>query len=287
MSNLNAIKNRISVVISTKKITHAMELVATSKLRRYKQNYLNVQAYQSLLEDTFNQLISRLSPLELKNILPTTTTNSDLYIIITSDLGLCGSYNNNVITLAKQNLKAEDKIFVLGIKGVAALHSSNFKDQIVKEIINYGEEINYDVASILSNLAIEMISKNQVRSVKIIYTDFVNNVVQNAVIKQLLPIKSSNTQTNSLSKNDEAVLQIEPDPQSVLRKSIPLYLASMIYALGTSSKVSEMASRRNSMESATDNANELLKELNLDFNTTRQGIITQEITEIISGADAT
>ncbi|MEE3928102.1 ATP synthase F1 subunit gamma [Mycoplasmopsis ciconiae] len=288
MSNLNALKNRINVVNSTKKITHAMELVATSKLRKYKQEYLNVQEYQNYLEDTIKKLMSHLKDNELKTIFPKWTNSSDLYVVITSDLGLCGSYNSNIFNILKNNLKNQDKVIVLGLKGVGFFRNSNFKELVINEIPNYGDRLEYQTASVVSTRALDLLLTNKVKSINLVYTEFVNNVTQEARIKRLLPFESNQKNDKNLNKNNaSAVLQIEPNAQSVLKSVVPLYLSSMIYTLGASSKVSEMASRRNAMESATDNASELNHKLKLDYNRTRQGLITQEITEIVSGADAT
>lgn len=281
MANLNSLKNRINVVGNTKKITHAMELVAASKLRKSRQLFDSIQSYQDILESTFNDIINNIDKNELNKLFEENKSENTLYIVITSDLGLCGSYNSNVINLLKTKIIKNDKIIAIGSKGIAMINSSNFKENIINTFYGYGDELSYKIGTKISKIALELYNSKLINKIKIIYTEFISNMVQNPVEKQLFPL------TYKKKNKLKALIEFEPDAGTVLRNSIPLYIASMIYCLGTSSKISELASRRNAMENATNNAEELIVDLNLQYNRTRQGIITQEITEIVSGADAT
>ncbi|VEU70316.1 ATP synthase F1 subunit gamma [Mycoplasmopsis glycophila] len=283
MANLNSLKNRISVVSNTSKITNAMQLVSTAKLRRIKKEFESIDSYLNLLNDTFDSLIEHVQPEDFYSIFPKNeNVKSKIYIVITSDLGLCGSYNTNVINLLKKNITSEDKVIVLGTKGYSILHSTALKDQIIDHYLNYGEKVDYSIANKITKETLDLYAKGQVGEINLIYTKFVNNINQEAILKKLFPLDIEH-KTKTISQN----IEFEPNAEVVLKNSIPLYIGSLIYCLGSSSKISEMASRRNAMENATNNANELISNLHLQFNRERQRVITQEINEIVAGADAT
>ncbi|VEU58463.1 ATP synthase F1 subunit gamma [Mycoplasmopsis gallinacea] len=281
MSNLNALKNRIGVVTNTKKITNAMQLVAASKLRKAREQAEKVKSYQDILELTFHDLITNISPNDFKSVFPSNDeVENSLYIVITSDLGLCGSYNSNIVHLIENKIKPNDKLIVLGTKGLGML-LEKFKNNIVDHYTNYGDTVPYKISDKITKLALKLYHEKQIRNINLVYTKFVNNILQEAEIKKIFPFDISN------DSRYVSYVEFEPNPETILKNSIPLYIASMIYTLGTASKVSELAARRNAMENATDNAEDLIQALSLEFNRSRQSIITQEINEIVSGADAT
>ncbi|UUM20045.1 ATP synthase F1 subunit gamma [Mycoplasma sp. 1578d] len=283
MSNLNALKNRISVVGNTKKITKAMQLVATAKLQKSKKDLENIRNYRNLLEDTFNELMKNVSLKELNAIFPLhSETSKKLFIIISSDLGLCGSYNSNIYTQINQHLTSEDLVIFVGAKGYLYTHSLVKDKNIVQKYFAYGDNFNYALADSISKDALELFFAGKIKTINVIYTEFVNNIIQEAQTIQLFPFVVQGSES-SLKAN----VEFYPNAETILKNSIPLFISSMIYSFGNISKISEMASRRNAMENATENANELIKELGLEFNRKRQSLITQEITEIVSGADAT
>ncbi|WQQ13462.2 ATP synthase F1 subunit gamma [Mycoplasmopsis cynos] len=284
MPNLNNLKNRISVVSSTQKITNAMELVSTSKLRRLRNEYTQVKSYLDTLQDTFNELIAHVQPNDFYDIFPQNNIESSLYIVITSDLGLCGSYNSNIIKLLTEKIKQNDKIIILGTKGVGLVLGSSLKDQVIKSYINIGDKLSYKLSNEITKLALEYYTDKKISKINLIYTEFINNLTQTPISLQLFPI---NVNSYSKTQNQTDSIEFEPNAETVLLETIPIFISSMIYCLSANSKISEMASRRNAMENATSNAGDLIKDLKLEFNRQRQGIITQEITEIVAGADAT
>ncbi|WP_322875927.1 ATP synthase F1 subunit gamma [Mycoplasmopsis felis] len=284
MPNLNNLKNRISVVSSTQKITNAMELVSTSKLRRLRNEYTQVKSYLDTLQDTFNELIAHVQPNDFYDIFPQNNIESSLYIVITSDLGLCGSYNSNIIKLLTEKIKQNDKIIILGTKGVGLVLGSSLKDQVIKSYINIGDKLSYKLSNEITKMALEYYTDKKISKINLIYTKFINNLTQTPISLQLFPI---NVNSYSKTQNQTDSIEFEPNAETVLLETIPMFISSMIYCLSANSKISEMASRRNAMENATSNAGDLIKDLKLEFNRQRQGIITQEITEIVAGADAT
>ncbi|ADE19667.1 ATP synthase F1 subunit gamma [Mycoplasma crocodyli] len=283
MASLTALKSRINVIQNTKKITHAMELVASSKLRKARENFQSIQSYQNNLETIFNELLMHITPEEYYSVFPKTKgIDSKLYILITSDLGLCGSYNSNLVNMLKNKLTDNDKIIIIGSKGYAALAHGEHKDKIITVYNDYGDTVSYTLGSEISRIAEDLYYHKKISQVNIIYTKFISNVVQEPVDLRIFPFEIESKNYINVSP-----IEFEPNIHTILKNSVPLYMASMIYCLGTSSKISEMASRRTAMENATDNAQELTHELNLEYNRKRQSLITQEINEIVSGADAT
>ncbi|SYV97625.1 ATP synthase F1 subunit gamma [Mycoplasmopsis edwardii] len=284
MPNLNSLKNRINVVSNTEKITNAMELVSTSKLRRLRNEYLSIVSYQDSLSEIFDNLMQNIEVSKFNSIFPKNSAKSKLFIVITSDLGLCGSYNHNIFKLLESKIEKEDKIIVIGTKGIGQIRASKFKDQIIKSYSNIGDKLSYDLSSIIIKTALNLYLENKICEFNLIYTEFINNLTQEAICNKIFPfeIKPKNNKRKA-----SQILEFDPDAETILLNSVPLFLTSTLYSLSFSSKISEMASRRNAMENATNNASDLIKELKLEFNRERQGIITQEITEIVSGADAT
>ncbi|MBU4692782.1 MULTISPECIES: ATP synthase F1 subunit gamma [unclassified Mycoplasma] len=285
MPNLNSLKNRINVVSNTQKITNAMELVSTSKLRKMRNDYINIISYQESLQETFDQLIANIDENDFYAIFPKNSdVKSKLFILVTSDLGLCGSYNHNAFQLLRDKVSEYDQIIVLGGKGISLLASSSLKSQVIKQYSNIGDKMPYKLASEISKLAMELYKNKEINSINLVYTKFINNINQDALCQQIFPFdftKKENVQTSS------SVIEFEPNAETVLSSSVPLFLASTIYCLSSNSKISETASRRNAMENATNNATELISDLKLEYNRERQSKITQELTEIVAGADAT
>ncbi|SJZ42897.1 ATP synthase F1 subunit gamma [Mycoplasmopsis verecunda] len=286
MANLNSLKNRISVVRNTRKITNAMQLVSTAKLRKIRTEFASVDAYLNLLQDTFTELMAHVEPRDFFNIFPENKdVDCHLHIVMTSDLGLCGSYNHNIIKLLKTKLRKQDKIIVIGLKGYSMISSIGAGEQIIAKYTEIGEKVSYEIGSLISRKALELYLDKKISKVYFYYTEFINNILQEAVVLKLFPFDIPEMKDSKPELS--ATIEFEPNSEVVLKNSIPLYLGSMIFGLGTSSKISEMASRRNAMENATKNADDLVKDLMLQFNRKRQSNITQEINEIVAGADAT
>ncbi|WP_334687053.1 F0F1 ATP synthase subunit gamma [Mycoplasmopsis felis] len=158
------------------------------------------------------------------------------------------------------------------------------KDQVIKSYINIGDKLSYKLSNEITKMALEYYTDKKISKINLIYTEFINNLTQTPISLQLFPI---NVNSYSKTQNQTDSIEFEPNAETVLLETIPMFISSMIYCLSANSKISEMGTRRNAMENATSNAGDLIKDLKLEFNRQRQGIITQEITEIVAGADAT
>ena len=279
-AGLQQSKNRIKSVSATQKITSAMELVATSKLKKVKDLNFKITPFK---KETINIISSVINNVSDKDYLFFKSPNQtkDLIIIVTSSLGLCGGYNNNIFKYVKENVDISSDLIVLGSKGV-----SHFKNNNYHIISEYNELPPFDVKENLSSLITYKIVKDfknsKYKSIKMIYTKFINTLTFEPTIFQLLPI---NPKIFKGKKNNKELL-LEPTAIDVLDELIPFYLTSTIKSLIIEAQLSEQASRRMAMENATANANELKEQLMLEYNKARQAAITQEISEISGSAEA-
>ena len=280
MASLQEIKSRLNSVSTTKKITKAMQLVATAKLQKAKNNLDGIQDYYTSVYDMFQDLMNSVT--DIKKILPEDGAESTLHILITSDLGLCGAYNSNILKMFKKTYKRGDKVYVLGTKGVSALKTLGIKADL--EFPGIGDEPNYMTASIMARDAMNLFESKEINKVNLLHTKFINSVTFEATETQLLPVSEENIDKTKESKIG-ALTEFEPDAETVLKNALPLYISALIFGSSAESKVSEMSSRRTAMENATDNAEELISKLDLDYNRARQAAITQEINEIVGGSD--
>ena len=280
---LQATKRRISSVNNTKKITNAMKLVATSKLRIWKNKLGGTSVYASTLHHLMGVLSLCVGKENLKAVYPyDETVDSTLYIIITSSLGLCGGYNYGVYKLAQKQIdKSKNKVVVIGTKGYSYFNKNKYNvDDKFVNLLN-----DYDLQKVreLRNYVMSLLDNRKVSKVRIIYTSFINSITFIPKCEDVFPLTNIDGEEPTQKEKD---MLIEPNPEIVLKNIIPLYIESLINGRIIESSVSEQASRSNAMDSATDNAKDILSKLQIQYNKARQQAITQEITEIVGGANA-
>lgn len=272
------IKRRIISVKSTRKITSAMALVATSKLRKCRKELVGNEEYLIAAEKTIKSLASIESDSE-NPYLKKNYSNKKLYIVITSDSGLCAGYNNNVVSYL-QDLIGEDKdnisVITVGSKGVSYVRRAGF--ETVEEYVDIPDIPTTKEVKVIIGKALSLYKQKRVSEVHVVYTRFVSPVKQEVKEELLLPI----------AKFEETVEEqiFEPDFETVLTDSLEIYLKGKLRSIILSSKCSEQSSRMTAMNGATDNANDIISDLNLKYNRIRQAIITEEISEIVGGANA-
>jgi F-type H+-transporting ATPase subunit gamma len=271
-----AIKRRIRSVQATKKITQAMELIAISKYQKQKALLERNKDYANTLLNMVSDIASR-SYVEDVFWLNEKEDTHPLVMLITSDLGLCGGYNSNVLKLFKQN-KHVSKSIVIGHKGIQ--HTSSRGYEIIPLSL---EGLNTAVINDVMADVYDQIKNGELTSIHVIYTEFVNSVTFEPKMVKLYPFTIPES-TTTTSMNVETLF--EPSGSEILNQLIPMTISSSIYRMVLSSKASEQASRRLAMENATDNAEDIIENLTLKFNQSRQAAITQEISEIVAGADA-
>lgn len=278
---MQEIKRRIKSVESTKKITKAMELVATSKLRKARNQLEQLKPYYQSVSETVAELLNH-SEGELDNVYLTLhDRGKTVDLIVSSSLGLCGGYNANVFKCVMSTVSKEDEIYVMGSKIASYLNRQGFDYH--DEFIDLNQTLSFtDITKLVKGL-VERYKDGEIREIRMIYTEFINNLSFEAKVKTLLPIQSEDLE-NIPQVQKETIF--EPDAQTVLDYLIPMYLQSMILGYLVESLTSENASRRSSMENATDNASQLIDQLLLKYNQARQTAITNEISEIVAGSNS-
>ncbi|MCS4537098.1 MULTISPECIES: ATP synthase F1 subunit gamma [unclassified Mycoplasma] len=282
MASLQKIKSRISTVESIRKITHAMELVSTSKMRKAREYFNSVSDYETQVREIVDSFFARITPEELREYFVKKTSKKRIYIVISSDLGLAGSYNFNIVKLVRSTIKEDDELIVLGSKGINALEHK-YKKQIVLAT-SWAHASHSDLAYAFTKLVVDKYRKNEVGEIHIIYNEFVNNLIQQETDIKIMPYHAKPAPKSN--DNFNQLIEFEPNTREILINTLPLFISAKINLAIASAVISEYASRRSAMETATDNADELIDNLNLDYNRKRQSNITQELNEIVGGANA-
>lgn len=281
---LQATKRRIRSVSSTRKITKAMELVSTSKLKKAKNRYEEVNSYT----DEIMSIVGNILSLKIDSdceYLKENTSNKSLCIVVTSSLGLCGGYNSNVFkTVLNEVSKDDTDLIVVGSKGYSYFKNRGYQINNLFLEDTTGKE--YEVARQISNEVLKLFLEQKYGKIKLVYTRYVNSVTFQPTIVSLLPVSKKEVIKTSNDATMHKDTLFEPDATTILNALIPMYFESTLYGKFVESHVAEHASRRMAMENATDNADEIINDLKLQFNKARQTSITQEITEVVAGADA-
>lgn len=280
---MQEIKRRIKSVESTKKITKAMELVATSKLRKTRNQLEQSKPYYTNVAQTVAEILANCKGnndsiylVENKDI------EKEVFIVIASSLGLCGGYNANIFKEIKGAIKPGDYVYSIGSKATSYL-LKNHQGVTDHKFDDLNTTFDFkDVTKLVAELT-KMYREKEISKIKIVYTEFVNNLTFRPRIVTLLPVDPSDFDHIEISKKSTL---FEPSPEEVLDSLIPMYLQAVIYGYIIESAASENAARRTSMENANDNADELTEQLLLKYNQARQTAITNEISEIVAGANA-
>jgi len=292
MPNLKELKNRISSVKSTRKITSAMKMVAASKLRRAQELAESSRVYADSLSFILSSLAGNTkNSSDLPEIL-TGRENSkiSLLIINSSDRGLCGGFNSNLFRNAKKWISDQQgqgksvKIMTVGKK------ASSFYKKTDLDIVASFEDLNSNdrqlqVSEEIKNKIMELFENNEIDEVSILFNKFVSAISQEPTYQSLIPL-SNDENSEDESESNNAIFEFEPDKNELLEYLVPRNFLTQIYRSVLESSASEHAARMTSMDNATRNAGDMIDRLTLTYNRTRQAFITKELIEIISGAEA-
>lgn len=279
-ANIKAIRVRIKSVDSTRHITKAMELVAASKIKKAGARMEKSRFYKDTMLDAFASLSSEDSPYAKTR----SRTLPSLFIVIAGDRGLAGGYNNNIFRSAAAMMTGGDYVIPIGKRAVE-YYSRRAGVNVVGEEIVSVENFSSADASRAAYLAKEMYDRGEIREVNLISTKFISMLSSRPDITYLLPLERL-AEKRGVSNKSYSISEYEPSPEEVLAAVIPEYIAGVLYTSAVESYASELASRRAAMDTATKNADEMLGDLSLKYNRARQSAITQEITEIVAGANA-
>lgn len=283
-ANLKDIKRRIKSVESTMQITKAMELVASSKLRRAKEKAERAEPFFNMLYQMMCQIVAESGDFQ-STFLQHHTGGAVLLIAIAGDRGLAGGFNSNVFKQVQirmeelQTAGREPVVIAIGRKAVEYFQRRNVR--ILAEFENIGEDITVYKALDIAERIVTLYEKGDIQAVELIYTNYVSPLVQEAHHMHVMPVEHLEHAPGGY----HALTTYEPSPEAVFDALIPKYLAGMLYCAVIESFAAEQAARRLAMENATDNATEMITDLSLVYNRARQSAITQEITEIVSGAN--
>ena len=269
------IKNRIRSMESTKQITKAMEMVAASKLRRAQAQIQNSRPYFEILYSTIQAILAQNKENE-SPYLRKRPVKKSLYVVIAGDRGLAGGYNSNVMKMVLNHMKDKDAL-VLPIGKKALDYFRSHKANVLSDNYGHAEDISVGDCFTVAKLLCKVYLNGEADEVFLAYTQFNSVLSQTATAMQMLPLEAE-------PAGGQKVMEYEPDSETVLSAIIPEYLGGIFYGALCESRASEQAARRTAMDSATQNAEEMIDHLSLQFNRARRAAITQEITEIVAGS---
>jgi len=290
MASLDDLKKRISSVKSTQKITKAMKMVAAAKLRRAQESAEKGRPYSDKMNNIILNLSNGISDIDNapKLLSGTGEDKVHLCVVMTSDRGLCGGFNTNIIKKAKlyfQKILDEGKtlkIITVGTKGYDQLKRL-YGDNIIERIsFKDSKNVNYFDADKVGKIVIEKFEKKEFDVCTIFYNQFKNVITQIPQEQQIIPLKTSEKDENSLEDNYE----FEPEEDEILSNLLPKNISTQIFKAMLENSASEQGSRMSAMDNATRNAGEMVDKLTIEYNRSRQAAITKELIEIISGAES-
>lgn len=283
-ASMKAIKSRIKSVESTMQITKAMELVASSKLRRAKLEAENTRPFFAVLRETIGGIVTNFQDVSSAFLEQHGEEEGCCYIVIAGDRGLAGGYNNNLFRAADgMMVPGRDCVLPIGKKSIE--HYARRDVEILTDRFDLAADVGVADSVEISSLICRYYLQKRFGRVTLIYTEFVNMLSQEVMTERLLPLRKEDFVEEKRSGMAELTLY-EPSEQEVLDSVIPQFLSGMIYSAGREAAAAEQAARRTAMNSANKNAGELVDNLTLHYNRARQAVITQEITEIVAGAEA-
>lgn len=283
MASMRDIKRRKSSVQSTQQITKAMKLVSTVKLQRAKGRAEKSKTYFSCMYDTVASMLSKAGAVN-HPFLKAGESTKKAVIVITANRGLAGGYNSNIVKLIKNSdFKKEDLLlYTIGTKGRDALARLGYT--IAEDYSEVIDEPMYSDAMEISKKLLEEFAAGRIGEIYVAYTGFKNTVTHIPTLLKLLPVKVEDERLQS--EDHQAVMEFEPECEEAIDLIIPKYITSLIYGALIESVASENGARMQAMDSATSNADDMISKLSLLYNRARQSSITQELTEIIAGAEA-
>ena len=290
MANLRDIRNRIGSVNNTQQITKAMKMVAAAKLRKAQDRMIQTRPYAAKLQEVVGRLVgsgNESNPLMRQTEEP----NNVLMIIVASDRGLCGGFNNNLFKeiekYIEDNLsrfREDDSLSLVTIGKKSTAHFGKRKYKLAETFPGFFDHLEYDSTSKIMADATAKFKDGTYDEVYIAYNEFRSVIAQNRKIERVLPIDTEQI-TGDVSNNSIDYI-FEPDSEAIIEQLLPQHLNMQLWKAVLESNASEQGARMSAMDSATENAKELERELRLKYNQARQSAITTEISEIVSGAQA-
>ncbi|MTI93988.1 MAG: ATP synthase F1 subunit gamma [Firmicutes bacterium] len=279
MQSTRDIKRRINSVKSTQQITKAMEMVAAAKLRKAQARVTSARPYTAKLTEVINRIVERGA--DSSHTLLEPKEGRTAYIVIAGNRGLAGAYNVTLLRFARDQIAADPgPVAVVGRKARDFMRKLDM--EIIAEYLNLADEPSYQQAVTIMDPLLSYYEEGVFGRLNIIYTRFQSALQQRPTMVPLLPVDVSKTE----ERTAQALYLYEPSPETVLASLLPRYVRSLVFQGLLEARASEEGSRMTAMKSATDNANEMIDSLTLSFNRVRQAAITQELLEVVNGAQA-
>lgn len=292
MASMSEIRTRISSVQDTMKITNAMYLISSAKLRKAKSGHEKVSPYFRLLQQTIADILNRCPDLEEDFFEETSPRNIPEHgkrrtiIVISSDKGLAGSYNHNVFKKVEELIADDSENTLILVGHMAVNYFKNFKNVTIdeKHIYPAADPAMYRARDIAEHV-IGQFLENEVDEVYVVYTDMINSMSFETATKRIMPLSTKMFEDVEVGEHLREPV-FSPSPEAVIKHVAPNYIKGLIYGAMVESYACEQSARMTAMDNATTNAKDMIRELSLAYNRERQAAITQEITEIVSGASA-
>ena len=289
MPSLKDLKNRIGSVKSTQKITSAMKMVAAAKLRRAQDQAIASRPYTSRMDNIVSKISSKASGTSIDLLAGKEDNKTQLLVVFSADRGLCGGFNGSITRTVRKEVQAlhkngiKVKLLMVGKKSADALNR-DFGDLYIDRLEGKSGKPSFTDAEILAKKIITLFENDEFGSCRVIYNKFISVISQEITYKSLIPaeVKKIEVEDNI----DNSIFEFEPSEEEILSDLLPRNLATQLFSSQIESTASELAARMTAMDNATRNAGEMIDKLTLLYNRTRQAVITKELIEIISGAEA-
>ncbi len=289
MPSSKLLKERIESIQDTMKITNAMYLISSSKLRKARKNYQNVSPYFNRMRDTISRVVPHLPEEPVHPFFHDRTNEKSTprraYLVLTADKGMAGAFNQNILRFLKEHADENDRFYVIGQVGYRALYHKD--PRLVEEFRYSATAPTLQRARDITMDAIDDFKSGKLDEIYLVYTRIENALTSEPTMVRLLPLDREHLQPAPKGFGDPSgEVELFPDAWTVFEQTAPIYMHGMIFGAMTESYCAEQSARMTAMDSATKSANDMIRDLQLEYNRTRQGSITQEITEIIGGAAA-
>lgn len=293
MANLRDIRNRISSIKNTQQITKAMKMVAAARLRKAQQRMTATRPYSKKMAQVVAKLVSSQQNVRNDLLREPEEIKRVLLIVVGSDRGLCGGFNNNLFRKVEGTISNDYSTFndegTLDIIAIGKKATGYFKKRdynVVQAYPGFFDDLNYEETSDIMSHATEQFVEEYYDKVLIAFNEFKTVITQNRLIEEALPLKTDSIEEVEEESATEKDYIFEPDPATILDKMLPVHLNMQLWRAVLESNASEQGARMAAMDNATENAKELEQDLRLEYNQARQSAITTEISEIVSGAAA-
>ena len=287
MPSTKLLKERIESIQDTMKITNAMYLISSSKLRKARKNYQAVSPYFERMQMTMTRVLPHLPEEPVHPFFHTRNPESPrrAYLVLTADKGMAGAFNQNILRFLKEHADENDRFYVIGQVGYRALYHKD--PRLVEEFRYSATAPTLQRARDITVDAIDDFKSGKLDEIYLVYTRIENALTSEPTMVRLLPLDREHLQPAPKGFGDPSgEVEMFPDAWTVFEQTAPIYMHGMIFGAMTESYCAEQSARMTAMDSATKSANDMIRDLQLEYNRTRQGSITQEITEIIGGAAA-